>query len=301
MIQLSAAASSSSSRELYQCSHRLPSEQDANRVLELLRKKSPSSGGSGPNVSSSSGCARAEQVQPLDFEDQAAPRKVLTRILAKVVDAVPTKAHRGEVEDERDPLDDEDEEEANLRDGEYNRLRYHEMSLAYLRNPNAKLEVRKSAIHGWGLFALVNFEKNDVIVEYIGQKIRQVVADRRETLYEQEGVGSCYLFRLDKEDIIDATRTGGMARFINHCCEPNAFAKVISTDASSLQIFKNCNAGLAVGSDMVDLDQAGKHITIMAARDIQEGEEITYDYKFPIEEKKLRCYCGARSCQGSMN
>jgi len=76
------------------------------------------------------------------------------------------------------------------------------------------------------------------------------------------------LNRLDKEDIIDATRTGGMARFINHCCEPNAFAKVITTDAGSLQIFKSCNGGL-VGSDMADLDQAGKHITIMAARDIQ--------------------------------
>lgn len=53
----------------------------------------------------------------------------------------------------------------------------------------------KSAIHGWGLFAKVNFEKDDFIVEYIGQKIRTVVADRREILYEDEGVGSCYLFR----------------------------------------------------------------------------------------------------------
>lgn len=33
----------------------------------------------------------------------------------------------------------------------------------------------------------------------------------------------------------------------------------------------------------------------------QEGEEITYDYKFPIEDKKLRCYCGASRCKGSMN
>ena len=48
---------------------------------------------------------------------------------------------------------------------------------------------------GWGLFAKINFECNDIIVEYIGQKIRQVIADRRETNYEDEGVGSCYLFR----------------------------------------------------------------------------------------------------------
>ena len=57
-----------------------------------------------------------------------------------------------------------------------------------------------------------SFRKNDLIVEYIGQKIRQSVADKREKVYEDEGVGSCYLFRLDKDDIIDATRRGGMAR-----------------------------------------------------------------------------------------
>ena len=45
----------------------------------------------------------------------------------------------------------------------------------------------------------------------------------------------------------------------------------------------------------------GKHIVIFAGRDIQEGEEITYDYKFPIEDVKLKCYCGASKCQGSMN
>ncbi len=54
-----------------------------------------------------------------------------------------------------------------------------------------------------------------MVVEYIGEKIRQAVADIREETYDKEGVGSCYLFRLDKEKIIDATRCGGMARFVD--------------------------------------------------------------------------------------
>lgn len=33
----------------------------------------------------------------------------------------------------------------------------------------------------------------------------------------------------------------------------------------------------------------------------QEGEEVTYDYKFPIEDSKLKCYCGAACCGGFMN
>ena len=162
---------------------------------------------------------------------------------------------------------------------ERNREAYQQLSAAYLHDPNARLEVRKSHIHNWGLFSRTSFAQNEMIVEYIGEKIRQAVADHREARYEAEGVGSCYLFRLDADEIVDATRTGGMARFMNHCCEPNAYAKIVSTDAE--------------GRD--------KHIIIFAARDIQAFEEITYDYKFPIEEKKLRCYCGATRCRGSMN
>lgn len=162
-------------------------------------------------------------------------------------------------------------------------------------------------IHGGGLFARDVFEKNEMIVEYIGQQIRQAVADRREAQYEEEGVGSCYLFRLDKENIIDATRTGGMARFMNHSCEPNAYAKVITT--TRLIGLKQSRDREAECQDQVTVQGGSgecreieeKHIIIMAMRDILEDEEITYDYKFPIEEKKLKCYCGASTCLGSMN
>ena len=54
--------------------------------------------------------------------------------------------------------------------------------------------------------------------------------------------------RLDKDEIIDATKTGAMARFINHCCEPNAYARIISCMNGPVE---------------------EKHIVIMAARDIQ--------------------------------
>ena len=56
-------------------------------------------------------------------------------------------------------------------------------------------------------------------------QVRGVVADLRERQYEEE-IGSCYLFRLDRTEIVDATKRGSMARFINHSCAPNAYAKV---------------------------------------------------------------------------
>jgi hypothetical protein len=67
-----------------------------------------------------------------------------------------------------------------------------------------------------------------------------------------------YLISLDKEEIIDATRTGGMARFINHCCEPNAYAKILS-----------CPNYHFPGDSGVSTVKELKHIVIMAARNIQ--------------------------------
>ena len=35
--------------------------------------------------------------------------------------------------------------------------------------------------------------------------------------------------------------------------------------------------------------------------DIKAGDEITYDYKFPIEDDKVPCFCGAENCRGTLN
>ena len=44
-----------------------------------------------------------------------------------------------------------------------------------------------------------------------------------------------------------------------------------------------------------------KHIIIFALRRIIRGEELTYDYKFPIEDDKIPCSCGARRCRKTLN
>ncbi len=154
--------------------------------------------------------------------------------------------------------------------------------------------IQRSHIHGYGLYARNNIVANEMIVEYIGEKVRQGVADKREIDYEQRGFGSCYLFRLDGSDIVDATCIGGMARFMNHCCEPNAYAQVIETNRSPAgALFENTSLCSPVKRE--------KHIVIMALRNIHAGEEVTYDYKFAIEEVKISCFCGASKCKGAMN
>lgn len=88
----------------------------------------------------------------------------------------------------------------------------------------------KSPIHGSGLFALQDIEENQLIIEYVGEQIRHSVADMREKNYEKQGIGGSYMFRLDNEWVIDATKRGNMARFINHCCQPNCYARIVSRD-----------------------------------------------------------------------
>jgi histone-lysine N-methyltransferase SETD1 len=89
----------------------------------------------------------------------------------------------------------------------------------YSQARKKQLKFAKSTIHNWGLFALESIPADEMVIEYVGQVVRQGVADERERRYEAAGIGSSYLFRVDHDYIIDATKRGGLARFINHCCD----------------------------------------------------------------------------------
>ncbi|XP_064082523.1 histone-lysine N-methyltransferase SETD1-like isoform X2 [Macrobrachium nipponense] len=138
------------------------------------------------------------------------------------------------------------------------------------------LRFGKSRIHDWGLFAMEAIGSDEMVIEYVGQSIRPIIADLREIQYEKIGIGSSYLFRIDMDSIIDATKCGNLARFINHSCNPNCYAKIITVETQ-------------------------KKIVIYSKQPIACGEEITYDYKFPIEEEKIVCLCGAAQCKGTLN
>jgi SET domain-containing protein len=70
-----------------------------------------------------------------------------------------------------------------------------------------------------------------IIAEYVGEAVRPIVSDLRERDYLSRGIGT-YFFRIGKEEILDATFKGGVARYINHSCDPNAMTKTVLHDVS---------------------------------------------------------------------
>lgn len=101
-----------------------------------------------------------------------------------------------------------------------------------LKKRKKPVKFDRSAIHNWGLYAMENIAKDDMIIEYVGERVRQKIADLREIHYDKSGVGSSYLFRIDDDAVVDATKKGGIARFINHSCAPNCKASIIRVEGT---------------------------------------------------------------------
>ena len=144
-------------------------------------------------------------------------------------------------------------------------------------NKRRRIAVHNSPIHGRGVFALRRIPKGVRIIEYKGKLISDKAADRR---YSRMHANSPHtmLFSLDGGLVIDATRRGNSARWINHSCAPNC-----------------------------EIEEEGHRIFIDARRDIRAGEELTYDYNLQIGEKHTKkakrehaCFCKARRCRGTM-
>ncbi|KAF3446965.1 hypothetical protein FNV43_RR12145 [Rhamnella rubrinervis] len=103
-----------------------------------------------------------------------------------------------------------------------------------LKARKKRLRFQRSKIHDWGLVALEPIEAEDFVIEYVGELIRPRISDIRERHYEKTGIGSSYLFRLDDGYVVDATKRGGIARFINHSCEVPWIAELESISIGNL-------------------------------------------------------------------
>ena len=140
-----------------------------------------------------------------------------------------------------------------------------------------RIQVRRSGVHGKGVFATQRIAEGETIIEYVGEVINWKEALRRHP-HDPNDPNHTFFFRIDDEHVIDAKFVGNSARWINHACEPN------------------CEA-----------DEVDGRVFVRALRDLKPGDELFYDYGLVIDarltpklKKQYECRCGSRRCRGTM-
>jgi uncharacterized protein len=139
------------------------------------------------------------------------------------------------------------------------------------------IRVRRSKVHGRGVFATRAISKGKRIAEYVGERVSHEEADRRYA-GKSDNDNHTFLFIVDRKTVIDAGVGGNDARFINHSCDPNCESVT-----------------------------QHRRVFIDAIRNIDAGEELAYDYQIQRDpddaanvDEVFACRCTAKSCRGTM-
>jgi len=139
-------------------------------------------------------------------------------------------------------------------------------------------EIRESPIQGLGAFATRRIRAGTRLIEYSGERLTPAESDARYPENDPAVRHHTFLFAIDDDVVIDAAVGGNEARWINHSCDPNCDAVV-----------------------------ENKRIWIDAIRDIEPGEELTYDYAYelaerhtPVAKRRFPCHCGSAKCRGTL-
>lgn len=137
--------------------------------------------------------------------------------------------------------------------------------------------VKKSKVHGFGVFAKKPIKKDTKIIEYIGEKITKKEGDRRSAQRIKKYLnskidGSVYIFELNTKFDIDGSPRYNKARYINHSCSPNCEVEI----------------------------ENGK-IWIKSIKKIRKDEELSYDYGYEFDKNDYTdhvCKCESKKCIG---
>ena len=137
--------------------------------------------------------------------------------------------------------------------------------------------IKTSDVEGTGLFAGQDIPLGAWIIEYIGEVVNTTEYEHRSQYYAKDN--SNFVATSNYNFIIDPSRSGNIARFANHSCDPNATTE-----------------------DVID-NQGITRIVLKAKKRISEGEEIFWDYDEIVDAERelIACRCNTSKCRRTMN
>ncbi|EXJ65204.1 hypothetical protein A1O7_01544 [Cladophialophora yegresii CBS 114405] len=120
-----------------------------------------------------------------------------------------------------------------------------------------------SQVQGYGLYSRAEISMGDFVGEYTGEIISRSEADRRGTIYQL--INQEYLFNLNRDQEIDASKHGNKMRFMNNSQKEEN----INVVAKSFL----CHGLTRIG--------------LFAKRDIRPGAELLWQYGYSAERVKF--------------
>ena len=149
---------------------------------------------------------------------------------------------------------------------------------APLSSSTRRIQVRRSGVHGKGVFALQDLAEGETLINYTGELISWPEALRRHP-HDPAQPNHTFYFHIEDGRVIDGNVGGNSSRWINHSCQPNCEAE----------------------------EADGGRIFIKALRNIVAGEELFFDYGLIIDARHTKklladypCWCGAPVCRGTL-
>jgi [histone H3]-lysine36 N-trimethyltransferase len=147
----------------------------------------------------------------------------------------------------------------------------------------ADIDVIETERKGFGIRANTYIPAHTFVYEYVGEVIADDAFRKRTHDYGEEGIKHFYFMMIQQGEYIDATKKGGLGRFMNHSCAPNCYVDK-----------------WVVGTKL--------RMGIFTDRNVQAGEELTFDYNVDrygyvfcvvdFSAEAQPCYCGEPNCIG---